>query len=137
MSSSFFAKRGGGGAGAGSSSSAADDGDGGGHAAAAAALHASRALPWVEKYRPRGLNDVQGQEEITRALANAVRSGNITHMLFYGPPGTGKTSTVLAMARDLYGPELMKSRGACRWWRRRRGGGSRGSATRLRASPAC
>jgi replication factor C subunit 2/4 len=31
-------------------------------------------------------------------------------MLFYGPPGTGKTSTVLALAKELYGPELMKSR---------------------------
>jgi replication factor C subunit 2/4 len=31
-------------------------------------------------------------------------------MLFYGPPGTGKTSTVLAMCRNLYGPELMKTR---------------------------
>ncbi|GME72447.1 unnamed protein product [Ambrosiozyma monospora] len=31
-------------------------------------------------------------------------------MLFYGPPGTGKTSTILAMAKELYGPTLMKSR---------------------------
>ena len=31
-------------------------------------------------------------------------------MLFYGPPGTGKTSTVLALAKELYGPELMKTR---------------------------
>ncbi|WFD27432.1 Subunit of heteropentameric Replication factor C (RF-C) [Malassezia nana] len=31
-------------------------------------------------------------------------------MLFYGPPGTGKTSTILALARQLYGPELMRSR---------------------------
>lgn len=31
-------------------------------------------------------------------------------MLFYGPPGTGKTSTVLALAKQLYGPELVKSR---------------------------
>ena len=31
-------------------------------------------------------------------------------MLFYGPPGTGKTSTVLALAKDLYGPDLFKSR---------------------------
>ena len=31
-------------------------------------------------------------------------------MLFYGPPGTGKTSTILALAKELYGPELMKSR---------------------------
>jgi nuclear protein localization family protein 4 len=31
-------------------------------------------------------------------------------MLFYGPPGTGKTSTILALAKQLYGPELIKSR---------------------------
>lgn len=31
-------------------------------------------------------------------------------MLFYGPPGTGKTSTVLALAKQLYGPELMRTR---------------------------
>jgi DNA polymerase III delta prime subunit len=31
-------------------------------------------------------------------------------MLFYGPPGTGKTSTILALAKQLYGPELMKTR---------------------------
>jgi replication factor C subunit 2/4 len=37
-------------------------------------------------------------------------SPQLPHMLFYGPPGTGKTSTVLALAKELYGPELMKSR---------------------------
>jgi DNA polymerase III delta prime subunit len=31
-------------------------------------------------------------------------------LLFYGPPGTGKTSTILALAKDLYGPELYRSR---------------------------
>lgn len=31
-------------------------------------------------------------------------------MLFYGPPGTGKTSTILALAKELYGPELIKAR---------------------------
>ena len=31
-------------------------------------------------------------------------------MLFYGPPGTGKTSTILALAKELYGPELVKTR---------------------------
>ena len=30
--------------------------------------------------------------------------------MFYGPPGTGKTTTILAVARALYGPELYKSR---------------------------
>lgn len=31
-------------------------------------------------------------------------------MLFYGPPGTGKTSTILALCRQLFGPELMRNR---------------------------
>ena len=31
-------------------------------------------------------------------------------MLFYGPPGTGKTSTILALAKELYGPEMIKTR---------------------------
>jgi replication factor C subunit 2/4 len=31
-------------------------------------------------------------------------------LLFYGPPGTGKTSTILALARELFGPQLMRSR---------------------------
>ena len=34
----------------------------------------------------------------------------IPHLLFYGPPGTGKTSTILAVARDLFGPEHMRTR---------------------------
>jgi replication factor C subunit 2/4 len=31
-------------------------------------------------------------------------------MLFYGPPGTGKTSVILALAHDLFGPEMFKAR---------------------------
>lgn len=34
----------------------------------------------------------------------------LPHMLFYGPPGTGKTSTILALAKELYGPEMFRSR---------------------------
>jgi replication factor C subunit 2/4 len=31
-------------------------------------------------------------------------------MLFYGPPGTGKTSTILALARELFGPDHFRHR---------------------------
>lgn len=34
----------------------------------------------------------------------------LPHMLFYGPPGTGKTSTILALAKSLFGPALYRSR---------------------------
>jgi replication factor C subunit 3/5 len=30
-------------------------------------------------------------------------------MLFYGPPGTGKTSTILCVARKIYGDKLTKN----------------------------
>src|SRR5437868_14492305 len=32
-----------------------------------------------------------------------------THLLFYGPPGTGKTSTILALAKELYGLKNISS----------------------------
>lgn len=37
-------------------------------------------------------------------------TSQLPHLLFYGPPGTGKTSTILALARDLFGPQLYRSR---------------------------
>ena len=69
-----------------------------------------RIIPWVEKYRPEKVDDLSHQEEIVKTLKTAIEQGNIPHLLFYGPPGTGKTTTVLAVARALYGPDLYKSR---------------------------
>ncbi|KAL1882719.1 hypothetical protein VTK73DRAFT_1239 [Phialemonium thermophilum] len=70
----------------------------------------ARAQPWVEKYRPKTLSDVAAQDHTVDVLQRTLQASNLPHMLFYGPPGTGKTSTILALAKELYGPELMKSR---------------------------
>ncbi|KAF2650220.1 replication factor C subunit 4 [Lophiostoma macrostomum CBS 122681] len=69
-----------------------------------------RLQPWVEKYRPKTLSEVAAQDNTIQILSRTLQSSNLPHMLFYGPPGTGKTSTILALAKQLYGPELMKSR---------------------------
>ncbi|KAK2030845.1 replication factor C [Colletotrichum zoysiae] len=69
-----------------------------------------RAQPWVEKYRPKTLSDVTAQDHTVTVLQRTLQASNLPHMLFYGPPGTGKTSTVLALAKELYGPEMIKSR---------------------------
>jgi replication factor C subunit 2/4 len=61
-------------------------------------------VPWVDKYRPNKLEYVVHQTELMLTLKNAIISGSLPHLLFYGPPGTGKTTTVLALANELFGP---------------------------------
>ncbi len=63
-------------------------------------------LPWTEKYRPKSLSEVVGQEETVKSLAAFVNAKNMPNMLFAGPPGIGKTTATLALARDLYGKDI-------------------------------
>ncbi|KAF6006551.1 hypothetical protein HII13_005028 [Brettanomyces bruxellensis] len=70
----------------------------------------SERMPWVEKYRPKNLDEVSSQKTTVQILKKNLETANLPHMLFYGPPGTGKTSTILAMAKQLYGPRLFKTR---------------------------
>ncbi|KAJ5233505.1 Replication factor C subunit 2 [Penicillium citrinum] len=92
----------------------------------------TRQQPWVEKYRPKTLDDVAAQDHTTKVLQRTLQASNVRkipqsnpaistmilmtrftqlpHMLFYGPPGTGKTSTILALAKSLFGPALYRSR---------------------------
>ncbi|KAF8892243.1 P-loop containing nucleoside triphosphate hydrolase protein [Infundibulicybe gibba] len=65
-------------------------------------------LPWVEKYRPVTLDDVVSHKDITTTIEKFIEKNRLPHLLFYGPPGTGKTSTILAVARRIYGPEYRK-----------------------------
>ncbi len=63
-------------------------------------------IPWVEKYRPKTLSDILGQDVAVKRLEAYVAQKNVPHLLFAGPAGTGKTSAALALARSLYGNDF-------------------------------
>jgi replication factor C subunit 2/4 len=74
------------------------------------AQHCRKSITDVSGSRPKTLSDVTSQSHTTDVLTRTLANANLPHMLFYGPPGTGKTSTILALAKQLYGPELFRSR---------------------------
>ncbi|KAI4244054.1 MAG: hypothetical protein L6R42_010566 [Xanthoria sp. 1 TBL-2021] len=84
-------------------------------------VEAEDSLPWVEKYRPGTLDDVSGHQDILATINKFVDSNptssqaprltteqRLPHLLLYGPPGTGKTSTILALARRIYGAKNIR-----------------------------
>lgn len=56
---------------------------------------------WVEKYRPKKLDDIVGQDKIVKFLKTYVKSENMPNLLFAGNPGVGKTASAKALAREL------------------------------------
>jgi replication factor C subunit 3/5 len=71
-------------------------------------VEAEDTLPWVEKYRPASLEEVSGHQDILATINRFVDSNRLPHLLLYGPPGTGKTSTILALARRIYGRQNVR-----------------------------
>ncbi|KAI7689793.1 activator 1 subunit 3, partial [Hortaea werneckii] len=88
--------------------SSANTGNKGKRSAANLPVEIEDNLPWVEKYRPNSLADVSGHQDILATINKFVDSNRLPHLLLYGPPGTGKTSTVLALARRIYGNKNMR-----------------------------
>ena len=63
---------------------------------------AERYLPLYRKYRPQSFKDLIGQENIVKALSNAINLNKISHAyLLCGPRGTGKTTTARIIAKCL------------------------------------
>jgi len=56
---------------------------------------------WIEKYRPRKLEQVVLNEDIRFKCLEWLEKKAIPHCLFYGPPGTGKTTVARILVREL------------------------------------
>ena len=57
--------------------------------------------PLADRLRPRGLDEVVGQEHLTGpegAIGRMVAAGKLSSLVLWGPPGTGKTSIARLLA---------------------------------------
>jgi replication factor C large subunit len=57
---------------------------------------------WAEKYRPKSLSEIKGQDEAVAKVREFVKSFGTKKkaLVLHGPPGVGKTSLVHAMAKE-------------------------------------
>jgi len=66
-------------------------------------------LMWIEKYRPRTLDQVVNQTDVVEGLRALLKTPTtMPHLLFAGPPGTGKSTVALCIARQLMGENFRK-----------------------------
>uniref|UniRef100_A0A3Q7HVT6 AAA+ ATPase domain-containing protein n=1 Tax=Solanum lycopersicum TaxID=4081 RepID=A0A3Q7HVT6_SOLLC len=66
-------------------------------------------IPWVEKFRPTKVSDIVGNEDAVARLQVIARDGNMPNLILAGPPGTGKTTSILALAHELLGPNYKEA----------------------------
>lgn len=66
-------------------------------------------LPWIEKYRPRLLNEIVGNEQIINKL-NKIKqlNGNLPNMILSGSPGIGKTTSIYCLLNELLPENIRK-----------------------------
>jgi len=56
---------------------------------------------WVEKYRPKKIEDCILSKSLKSVFKGIVASGEIPHLLLCGPAGTGKTTVAKALCNEL------------------------------------
>ncbi|CAI0555820.1 unnamed protein product [Linum tenue] len=72
---------------------------------------------WVDKYRPKTLEQVIVHEDIAQNLKKLVAEQDCPHLLFYGPSGSGKKTLIMGLLRQIYGPGVEKVKVENRTWK--------------------
>lgn len=60
-------------------------------------------IPWTEKYRPREITDITANEHILKKINEIIKNKEMPNIIIGGLSGIGKTSTILYIAKKLYG----------------------------------
>lgn len=63
---------------------------------------------WVDKYRPKTLDQLSFHDSISQNLRALARSGDFPHLLIYGPSGAGKKTRIYATLNEIFGSQVEK-----------------------------
>ncbi|CAB4263287.1 unnamed protein product [Prunus armeniaca] len=72
---------------------------------------------WVDKYRPKTLDQAMVHQDIAQNLKKLVAEQDCPHLLFYGPSGSGKKTLIIALLRQIFGPSADKVKVENRTWK--------------------
>jgi len=56
---------------------------------------------WIEKFRPRNLDEYVGSEAVKQRFGIFIEKGEIPHLLFHGKAGTGKTTMAKILVNNI------------------------------------
>jgi replication factor C subunit 2/4 len=63
-------------------------------------------IPWIEKYRPKTINDLILSDVASIKIRNIIQSKDMPNIIITGIPGIGKTTTIKCIANSLYGKNI-------------------------------
>ena len=60
-------------------------------------------MPWIEKYRPKNINDLVVDNNTFNKINKFIEEKDMPNIIITGIPGIGKTTTILCIAKNLFG----------------------------------
>ncbi len=58
-------------------------------------------IPWIEKYSPKNIEEIYGNNSVIERLKNIILNKNMTNMIICGPPGIGKTCSIRCLSKQI------------------------------------